>query len=262
MISGMYASAAGMLTGIARQDLYAGNLANSDTVGYRRLGCGTKSFALALRSVSAGGEQLRGGAGPVDEVLDLAEGALETTGNRLDLAINGPGFLAVQTPQGIRYTRDGRLRVNAAGLLADARGNVVMGVNGAIQIGNAGETPAPHGTGAAGETPAPRPGAPPGIEVSETGQVKSGGRFVGELLIADLPAASLKPAGGNLYTSSATPQRSVTARIVQGSLEGSNASAVRELGAMMRNSRYYEANAAALRQQDQTLEGLVRLVGE
>jgi flagellar basal-body rod protein FlgF len=180
----------------------------------------------------------------VDEVLDLAEGALKTTGNRFDVAISGSGFLAVQTPQGIRYTRDGRLQVNAAGLLVDARGNAVMGVNGAIQMGAAGGTPAPRD-----------------IEVSETGQVKSGGKLVGELLIADLPAASLKPAGDNLYASSAMPQRSVAARIVQGSLEDSNASAVRELGAMMRNSRYYEANAAALRQQDQTLEGLVGLMG-
>ena len=237
MIRGMYASAAGMLTGIARQDLYAGNLANANTVGYRRLGCGTRSFGLALKSVSEGGEQLRGGAGPVDEVLDLAEGALKTTGSRFDVAISGPGFLAVQTPQGVRYTRDGRLQANAAGLLADARGNPVVGANGTI--------------GVKGD-----------IDISETGQVKSGGKFVGELLIADLPAASLKPAGDNLYASSATPQRSVAARIVQGSLEDSNASAMQELAAMMRNSRYYEANAAALRQQDQTLEGLVRLIGE
>ena len=218
MIRGMYASAAGMLTGIARQDLYAGNLANAGTVGYRRLGCGTRSFALALKSVSEGGEQLRGGEGPVDEVLDLSEGALKPTGNRFDVAISGPGFLAVQTPHGIRYTRDGRLQVNAAGLLADARGNAVVGVNGTIKIGTEAGTAAPRD-----------------IEVSETGQVKSGGKFVGELLITDLPAASLKPAGDNLYASSAMPQRSVAARIVQGSLEDSNANAVRELGAMMRN---------------------------
>ena len=246
MIRGMYASAAGMLTGIARQDLYAGNLANANTVGYRRLGCGTRSFALALDSVSADGEQLRGGAGPVDQVLDLSDGALKTTGNPLDLAISGQGFFAVQTPQGIRYTRDGRLQVNAAGRLVDARGNAMVGVNGAIDLGLAVE--------AAGGTPAPRD-----IEVSETGQVKSGGRFVGELLIADLPAASLKAAGDNLYTSSAMPQRSVAARIVPGSLEDSNASAVQELGSMMRNQRYYEANAAALRQQDETVDGLVKL---
>ena len=251
MIRGMYASAAGMLTGIARQDLYAGNLANAETVGYRRLGCGTRSFALALNSVSADGQQLRGGGGPVAEVLDVSEGALKQTGNRFDLAITGSGFLAVQTPQGIRYTRDGRLQLNAAGRLVDARGNAVVGVNGAIDTGTAAGTAAPRGSV-----------APRDIEVSETGQVKSGGKFVGELLIADLPAASLKPAGDNLYTSSAMPQRSVTARVVQGSLEDSNASAVRELGAMLRNSRYYEANAAALRQQDQTVEGLVRLVGE
>jgi len=55
MIRGMFASAAGMLTGIARQDPYAGDLTDATTVGHRRLGCGTRSFALALKSVSEGG---------------------------------------------------------------------------------------------------------------------------------------------------------------------------------------------------------------
>jgi flagellar basal-body rod protein FlgF len=261
MIRGMYASAAGMLTGTARQDLYAGNLANADTVGYRRLGCATRSFTQALRTSSSGAEQLRGGVGPMDEALDLNEGALKSTGNRFDLAISGPGFFALQTAQGIRYTRDGRLHADAAGRLVDASGNAVVGVNGTVELGTtaradvAGETPALRGSELS-ET------APRDLEVSETGQVKCGGKPVGELLIVELPAASLRPAGANLYTSTAVARRSVGARVVQGSLEDSNASAVVEMGAMMRNSRYYEANATALRQQDQTVEGLVKLVAE
>jgi hypothetical protein len=75
----MYASAAGMLTGIARQDLYA--------------------------------------------------------------AISGPGGLTVQTRQGVRYTRDGRLQVKTAGRLVDA----VAGVNGLTELGIAAGTPAPRG---------------------------------------------------------------------------------------------------------------------
>jgi flagellar basal-body rod protein FlgG len=236
MIRGMYASAAGMLTGLARQDLYAGNLANANTVGFRRSRCRTQAFAEALSTVSSAGDLLRGGAGPVTTAPDLTEGAVRSTGNPYDLAINGQGFFAVQTPAGMRFTRDGQFHRSAAGQLVDAHEDPVVGVNGAINLPDA------------------------RFEVDEIGQVKSGGAVIGRLLIADLPAASLRPEGGNLYSSTAIVQRAATARVMQGSLEDSNVSAVQELGQMMSNSRFYEANAAALKQQDQTGEALVKMV--
>ena len=245
MIRGMYASASGMLTGIARQDLLANNLANVDTVGYLGTRSATQAFVLALSTASQAGNLLRGGGGPVAATLDTAEGPVKPTGNKFDLAIIGGtdagscAMFAVQTPQGLQFTRDGRFQLNGAGRLVDARGNPVVGVNGFIDLSPTGD-----------------------FSVSETGEVKSGGKSVGQLLIAQLPSKSLQAAGAGLYTSSGQPKLSTTARIVQGSLEESNVSAVAEMAAMLDNSRYYDANAAALKEQDQSVQELVSQVME
>jgi flagellar basal-body rod protein FlgF len=242
MIRGMYASAAGMATGIARQDLHAGNLANVDTVGYRRTRYATQAFAAALETASADGTALRGGTGLVAATLDVSEAANKKTDNKLDLAINGQGMFAVQTPQGMRYTRDGRMHLDPGGRVVDAQNNPLVGVNGYIDV------PMTGGKPTAQTDP---------FEVGEAGQVRSGGKIIGEILVVDVPTASLKAEGGGLYSSTAMPARATQARIAQGYLEESNVAATQELGAMIRNSRFYDANASALKQQDQATEQLL-----
>ena len=116
-----------MLANQAAQDAIAQNLANAATTGYKRDLPQFQSFReTLLRRTTGGGGAAIGALGPGAGVsalaTDFADGALQQTGNPLDVAISGQACLAVQTPQGVRYTRDGALTRNAQGLLVQANG--------------------------------------------------------------------------------------------------------------------------------------------
>jgi flagellar basal-body rod protein FlgF len=66
--------------------------------------------------------------------LNLSQGAIQLTGNPLDVAIDGNAFLAIQTPRGERYTRNGALQINATGELVTSEGHQVLGDNGPIRF--------------------------------------------------------------------------------------------------------------------------------
>lgn len=65
---------------------------------------------------------------------DFSQGTIQSTGNPLDFAINGPGFFKVETPEGIRYTRNGNFTMDADGNLVNQNGYAVMGQGGAIAV--------------------------------------------------------------------------------------------------------------------------------
>ena len=135
MTRGVYTAAAGMLASQAAQDAIAQNLANAGTTGYKEDIPRFESFELALtRRLSPGGNASVGGLGSgvslKDETTNFADGGLQRSGNPLDVALTGDAALVVQTPQGIRLTRDGSLSLDAAGMLVQANGNaVVLGDN-------------------------------------------------------------------------------------------------------------------------------------
>ncbi|WP_300456317.1 flagellar hook-basal body protein [Desulfobacula sp.] len=94
------------------------NLANTDTTGFKK---DTISFDATFKA------QLN---------KDFSQGALLTTGNTLDMALSGEGFFKIETPEGIRYTRNGNFSRDMNSILVDQAGNPVMGQNGAILIEN------------------------------------------------------------------------------------------------------------------------------
>src|ERR671932_596342 len=102
MDRGLYIAASGMLAESIRQDQLANDLANASTPGYK-----------ADRTVT-----------------DWAPAPIEQTDQPLDLAIDGEGFFAVRTPQGVRYTRNGQFTTDARGLLLTAQGDEVLSQNG------------------------------------------------------------------------------------------------------------------------------------
>src|SRR5919201_84041 len=123
MDRGLYIAASGMLAEQVRQDQIANDLANSSTPGYKADRSAQRAFSeLLLQNSKTGAVVGPLGLGAmVDKVqTDMSEGPLRQTDEPLDVAIEGDGFLAVQTPQGVRYTRDGQLVVDAQGRLATA----------------------------------------------------------------------------------------------------------------------------------------------
>jgi flagellar basal-body rod protein FlgF len=130
MERGLYIAAAGMVAEMVRQDQIANDLANSATPGYKADRSQQRSFSdLLLQNTQTGETVGKLGQGPLitKQVTDLTPEALRDTGEPLDLGIAGPGYFAVQTAKGTRYTRDGSFKSAANGTLTDQLGNTVLG---------------------------------------------------------------------------------------------------------------------------------------
>ncbi len=131
MDSGYYAAMTGLVARNQALDTAASNLANAQTPGYR-------AEREYFRSVLLGPDALDSQLGHTvnnygllgGDSLSMAQGALQQTGNPLDLAIEGQGFFAVQTRDGIRYTRDGSFHRSQDGLLMTAAGEGVLSSSG------------------------------------------------------------------------------------------------------------------------------------
>jgi flagellar basal-body rod protein FlgG len=122
-----------MLAEQVRQSQLANNLSNASTPGYKPDQGEQRSFDAMLLQNTATGQtigSLQAGVTIDKVVTDTSPAALRQTGNPLDLGIAGTGFFAVQTAQGVRYTRDGQFSSNANGDLVDQQGDPVLAQNG------------------------------------------------------------------------------------------------------------------------------------
>src|SRR4051812_21386364 len=133
MDRGLYIAASGMLSEMVRQDLIANDLANVSTAGYKADRAVQHSFGDMLLKNSRTGQNvgpLGEGAQIVAQRTQLTPAPIKQTDAPLDFAVEGDGFFAVRTPQGVRYTRDGSFQAGAGGLLVDQLGRQVLGQNG------------------------------------------------------------------------------------------------------------------------------------
>jgi len=197
---------------LRRSDIIANNVANLSTNGYKGEHL---VFAEYLNSTQDGG--VGSYVDPVGTVRDLSQGPISQTGNPLDVAIEGNGFLAVQTPQGTRYTRDGHFQLDAQGEIVTAQGYPVLSSSGApIVISN--------GTGP--------------ITIGQDGTVATGDSSAGQLQIATFQnGQALLPAGNNLFDSNEAPGTPTSTSLVQGALEGSNVQAIIEMTRLIDTER-------------------------
>ena len=246
MLKGLYAAASGMVTLQARQDVLANNVANAATPGFRRhipvslgfydLFSGTlrSSGWFRGRSTAPGG-----GLKPVETWPDPAQGPSQTTSNPLDIALTGPGFLAVETPNGPRWTRNGHLSVDASGRLATPDGYPILAAGGGYLDVRGGK-----------------------VNIAEDGSISVDGRAVGRLRIDefDRPERLIRE-GASLARLDAGPgngMRPATAtRVVQGALETSNVNLGTEMAGLMAGLRAYEANQKVVTAFDDTLGKLI-----
>jgi flagellar basal-body rod protein FlgF len=229
-------------------DVTANNLANLDTAGF-------KVESLLMEEdpetpLSAPASQ------PISYVLDkglarnFGQGPIEATGNPLDVAIDGPGFFTVQTPDGPRYTRDGRFTLNQTGSLTDTAGDPVLDASGApIQLNPDNGPPAISANGLISQI------AP------STGQAVQVGKL-GVVRFADLSALSKE--GSNLYSAAAgqTPTPAADARMRQGMVEKSNVQSVTEVVRLISVTRAYESVANMLSQTADLSESAIQRLGK
>jgi flagellar basal-body rod protein FlgF len=242
VIRGLYIAASGMLAESDRQDVIANNLANVTTSGFRRSEMTSQPFAAMLVSnMGVPGTPQVGNLPMGVEITGThrieAQGPLRSTGNPLDVALVGTGYLTVQAPGGAKaYTRAGDLQVSGKGQLATSTGSVVLGENGPITVKDG------------------------PVTISSDGRVSQGGAEIGRLRIVDLKPGSLTAQGDTLVTGTeAGPAKGTQVR--QGYLEGSSVNTVTEMVKLIEVMRSFEANQKAVSAQDETLEQAVTKVG-
>ena len=231
MIRGLYASAAGMSAESVRQEVISNNLANASTSGFKRQLATFYTLAPVGGTLPPAPVPLEPGVRVGDLATDLAPGSVAFTGNPLDVALEGPGYLVVRTPAGPVNTRRGGFGRGAGGGLETLDGPPAVGLGGYIRAA----------------------GAP--VSIGDDGTVTAGGKRIDRLQVVEVPATGLARAGGGVaLPAGASPLPVDNPRVRSGYREGSNVNTVREMAAMVAGFRFFEANQKALQMQDRTLE--------
>jgi len=210
-----------------RFDALASDIANADTTGY-------ESSRIDLVDAGAGAGVRAIASGP-----DPRQAPIEMTGNPLDVAVSGDGYLRVMRPNGqVGLTRAGNLTVDATGRLVTAAGDPLSPT---VQL--------PPGADSAS------------IAISSSGAVTAGGRPVGRIALATVPVpGALAPAGGGVYlpTAASGPiRRASGATLVQGALDASNADPTDGIVGMIETRDAFTASTKVITVQDAMLQSLL-----
>lgn len=198
-----------------RMDVIANNIANMTTTGF-------KAEALLLEPVraDAGARRELSFVQDVAVMRDLAGGPMTPTGNPLDVAIEGPGYFVVDTPDGLRYGRGGQFRLNEFGEVITADGHAVLD-DGLAPL----ELP-PNGQS---------------IVIAEDGTISGDEGVVGRLgVVTFADEQALEKTGAGLYATDQPPEPAAAPHLVQGTLEGSNVRPVVEMTEMIATQRAYQ----------------------
>lgn len=255
MLRSIEVAKVGMQAQEAKLDVVANNLANASTHGFKRLVAAYQQLPAGETAITATPDvtlpdgallqpaQLPRPDGPqLVTRVDLRQGPLEETGNPLDVAVNGEGFLVVATEAGERYTRAGNLRLDAEGNLTDGAGRRVLGGGGPIQL----------------------PGGQ--LQIASDGSISAAGNALDRLRVVRFPDPTLVRAAGDGLLSlpegmRPTDMGASEVHISQGYLERSNSNPVHELVSLIAAQRIFEAGQRMLVTDDETLNRAVNQLG-
>lgn len=253
MVRGLYTAGTGMLTQKSKMDVIANNIANIETVGYKQDSLLSRSFKeMMIERINDPSivrqNEIIGSLNKgihIDEIyINFEQGTFKETNRNLDLALIGDGFFMVETPNGVRYTREGNFNIDENGMLVSNKGHYVLGEEG---------TPINIGTN--------------DFVVSADGSIYTGeeyDNYIGKINIVSFAENSvLRKEGEGLYSvfGDSEPIES-NAKVKQGSLEVSNVDMVQQIVDMIEVSRTYESNQRIISMIDDTLGKAVNEVGK
>jgi flagellar basal body rod protein FlgG len=215
MPGGIYSALSGMQVRMQDLDRVASDLANASTSGYKSENASTSAaerypFTRVLDSaIDVVGSEGR---------LDLRPGLMASTGRDLDVALEGHGFFTIQTPEGVRYTRDGAFVRRGDGILATRDGNPVLGEDGEIRLDSG------------------------VVKITEDGTIQAGATVAGRLKVVafDDPNQLERESGVRFRTTGDVTPRAADARVVAGSLEAANVSVVERMATLTEITRAFE----------------------
>jgi len=234
LISGLYNAVSGSIAQERTLEIISNNLANMSTVGYKGDIPLFKSVlsntqnqmqeapGVALISLNEQSSLFKDANSFVvlDKIVtDFSQGVFKGTGNKLDVALDGDGFFAVETPKGIRYTRQGNFSLDSSNRLVTQEGYPVMSSSD-NEIVIDGKT----------------------IEINNNGEISADGKIVGNLNVVDFPKPySLKKIGNSLFASIEKDSQAKEYAVKQGFLELSNINVIREMIQMIDSLRSYQS---------------------
>jgi flagellar basal-body rod protein FlgG len=244
MVNGLYTSGRSMMDIVSKQELASNALANTNTPGFKVSRLATRTEIRTGQEIPEKAWRQQERQSPDEVYTDWRQGPMIPTGNPLDLALQGDGFFAVQTPQGTRYSRAMNLRIEG-GMLVDLSGCKILSTEGkVIRVG----------TGA--------------VQVLPDGRVQVDGEERAQLSVVDFPkpyalrsegAGHLVPFAVNGKTPSPKPASPET-HVASGALEGSNVNSVEAMVQMIAFFRNYEADSKVIHAVDSTLDRAINQV--
>jgi flagellar basal-body rod protein FlgF len=221
--SGIYTAFSGLKAQLDALEILANNIANLNTTGFK----GEKAFFTYLNQSLQTSQDSVDMSATINRsvlargALDTSAGSLLSTNRDLDVAIEGNGFLVVETPRGIRYTRNGNLQLNAQSILTTFDGYPVLGTNG---------RPIALGSGK--------------IRINTDGEVALEDVPVDRLkVVAFEDVSMLAKEGGSLFVfrGEAGSEKAANAAVKSGYLEQSNVNPVSSIVQMVNILRHFEA---------------------
>lgn len=240
MIKGLYRSGSAMVPRLKQQETIANNLANVSTPGYKKDMLFTRELTKAQAKTAPRVSDWQ--TPMIDQVYTQhSQGTLDKTGNPLDLALEGDGFMVLETPEGENIlTRAGNFAVDTQGFMVTPDGNRLLGSGGTINVGSG------------------------VVSISEAGQVEVDNDVIGTIQVVEVEDKSqLRKTGrsGFMIPDDISPVAAVNFAVRQGYLETSNVDIIKEMVEMIVSYRNYEADAKSVQTQDDSLEKLINNVG-
>jgi flagellar basal-body rod protein FlgF len=256
---GIYTALSGAMAQNEKLETIANNLANVQTTGFKKDQQVFQEYLTAYEKAPdantvprvtasiesfydlAGGD--RSYVDTAGTFTDFSQGMIKPTGGQLDIAIEGSGFLEVQTQLGTRMTRNGALTIDNQGTLVTKEGHpVLLEGGGQVKLEAGGS-----------------------VNITENGSVFQNNKNLGKLSIVGVePLQALRKGGGSLYSLKENMNpvvvRNPNIKVHQGSLEGSNVNVVKEMTDMIATTRGFETTQKAMKAFDEMDEKLVNSI--
>jgi flagellar basal-body rod protein FlgF len=264
---GIYTALSGAKAQSLRLDTIANNLANVNTTGFKKDQQVFKEYLTSNEkdpevmkvpripaSVESFYDMQGGDKSFVDTAgtyTDFSQGSIKSTGNNLDIALDGKGFFEIDTPQGLRLTRNGSLKVDSNGLLVNSQGMPILKT-------------APEGT--APNERVIQVSNKQNIQIQDNGDIYDGQTLIARISVIDVVnKESLHKIGTSNYAFKPNFRPEVvnvaTPSIKQGFLEGSNVNVVQEMTDMIATTRMFDSTQQAIKAYDSMNDKLINVIG-